>query len=73
MLKSPKQKKIRNVKEDPEPEADECGWMEISYHCRVPLNDSENMPAGCNPKCPARLQVLRDARIRQKENMRLYN
>lgn len=51
----------------------DCRWMEISVRCRSPINEGENMPAGCDAKCPARLQAEQQARQLARENtMRLY-
>lgn len=45
----------------------QCRWVELTARCRCPLND-ENMPSGCDAKCPARLAVERHARELEYEN-----
>ena len=51
-----------------------CCWLEVSYRCRIPVNDAENMPSGCDPKCPARLQNENRANARNIESrMMMYS
>lgn len=50
-----------------------CRWIEVSVKCKSPINEGENMPAGCDAQCPARLQVEQRAHERARENNeRLY-
>ena len=69
---SKKALKFQNVKEDVEQDPKHCGWLEVTYSCKIPLNDSENMPTGCNPKCHARMMILRASEKRAQENARFY-
>lgn len=51
-----------------------CRWIELTARCRIPLNDSENLPHGCDAKCPARLLNEHHAISREYENNeRLYH
>lgn len=50
----------------------ECRWIEIYAVCRLPLNESENMPTNCDARCPARISLERAAQKREHENMVLY-
>jgi hypothetical protein len=46
----------------------DCRWIEVSVRCKSPINEGENMPAGCDARCPARLQVEQRAHERTREN-----
>ena len=61
-----------DIPNDQEP-GSQCRWMEISFHCRCPVNESENLPSGCDAHCPARVQNEIKAEILEHENMRNYN
>lgn len=50
----------------------ECRWIEITVRCRAPLNDGDNMPSGCDARCPARIAIEHRARDLERENRRMY-
>lgn len=50
----------------------ECRWIEVSVRCKSPINEGENMPAGCDARCPARVANEQRVAQRERENMRFY-
>jgi len=51
----------------------QCRWVELTARCRIPLNDSENWPNGCDAKCPARLLNEHHAKELERENREIFN
>lgn len=45
-----------------------CRWIEVTYRCRSPMDDGNNMPSGCDAHCPARKSMERRAADRAREN-----